>query len=80
MRAATTSPEQVGVKIAQVNRSKVAKELGLDRSYVSQVLGGKRVQGLGLDVAAGIAKQVGVSLDEFHGWWAERVRVVELVN
>jgi transcriptional regulator with XRE-family HTH domain len=64
--------------VAQLNRSRVAKELGLDRSYVSQVLGGKRAgcKGLGLDVAAGIAKQAGVSLDEFHEWWRARLGLV----
>lgn len=82
MRAVIISPEQVGEKVAQLNRSRVAKELGLDRSYVSQVLGGKRVKaGLGLDVAAGIAKKAGVSLDAFHEWWVGRgTGAVEMVN
>lgn len=58
--------ERVGQKVARVNRTRIAKQLGLDRSYVSQVLAGKRTPGL--DVAAGIAKGVGVSLDGLHAW------------
>jgi transcriptional regulator with XRE-family HTH domain len=62
----TTRIEQVGAKVAAVNRTRVAGKLGLDRSYVSQVLSGRRMPGL--DVAAGIAKEVGVSLDGLHAW------------
>ena len=67
MRMTTTARlEQVGAKVAAVNRSRIARELGLDRSYMSQVLNGRRMPGL--DVAAGIAKGVGVSIDELHAW------------
>ena len=62
----TTRLEQVGQKVAAVNRTRMARELGLDRSYVSQVLAGHRMPGL--DVAAGIAKGVGVSIDGLHAW------------
>lgn len=62
----TSRAAQVAEKLAKVNRTQVARELGLDRSYVSQVLQGKRMPGL--DVAAGIAGKAGVSLDAFHGW------------
>lgn len=61
-------------KLAQANRSQVARSLGLDRSYVSQVLQRKRMPGL--DVAAGIAKEVGVSLDQLHGWLVGASRLV----
>jgi transcriptional regulator with XRE-family HTH domain len=60
------TPAQVEQKVAQVNRTRLAKELGLDRSYVSQVLAGRRMPGL--DVAAGIARGMGVSIDALHGW------------
>jgi len=58
--------EQVEQKVAQINRTVLARELGLDRSYVSQVLARRRMPGL--DVAAGIAKGMGVSIDALHGW------------
>lgn len=62
----TARLEQVGAKVAAVNRTHVAGKLGLDRSYVSQVLAGRKTPGL--DVAARIAREVGVSLDGLHAW------------
>lgn len=53
---------QVGKKIDAANRSQLARELGLTRPHVSQVLSGRSVPSL--VVAAGIAKRVGVTLDE----------------
>lgn len=49
-------------KIENANRSQLARELRVTRPYVSQVLSGKSVPSLA--VAAGIAKRVGVTLDE----------------
>ncbi len=66
MPVSVTSIAEVDKKVALVNRSVIARSLGLDRSYVSQVLCRKRMPGL--DVAAGIAKEVGVSLDQLHRW------------
>lgn len=74
MRLTTTDRlEQVTQKVAAANRTRLARELGLDRSYVSQVLAGRRMPGL--DVAAGIAKEVGVSIDALHGWLVVRASV-----
>lgn len=61
-------------RVGMANRTQIARELGLDRSYVSQVLGRKREPGLG--VARGLAKQLGVGLEEFDAWLQEK----ELVN
>lgn len=61
-------------KIAQVNQSQAARDLGLNRSYVNQVLKGKRMPGL--DVAAGLAKYLGVSIDALHGWIVTGSRMV----
>ena len=54
---------QVEKKVVAANRSQLARELGLTRPHVSQVLSGKSVPSLA--VAAGIAKGIGVSLDQF---------------
>ncbi len=53
-------------RITQANRSQLARDLGLDRSYVSNVLSRRRVPSL--DTAAGIAKMLGVSIDDLHGY------------
>ena len=51
-------------QIGSANRTHVAKGLGLDRVYVSQVLNGRREPSL--SVAAALAKKMGVSLDELY--------------
>lgn len=56
----------------KVNRSELARELNLDRSHVSLVLNGKRMPSLG--VAAGMAKRMGVTLDELHWYLASYLR------
>lgn len=53
---------QVERKINMANRSELARKIGVTRPHVSQVLSGKSVPSL--DVAAGIAKGVGVTLDQ----------------
>lgn len=50
-------------KIEGVNRSELARECGLTRSYVSQVLNGKREPGI--SVARTVAKKLGVTVDVF---------------
>ena len=53
-------------KITQVNRSVVARECQMDRSYVSEVLNGKRDPGL--SVARKVARAVRVTIDELAGY------------
>lgn len=57
---------QVERKIDAANRSQLARELGVTRSHVSLVLSGRSVPSIA--VAAGIAKKIGVSLDELWGY------------
>ena len=57
---------QVERKIRTANRSELARSLNVTRPHVSQILSGKSVPSL--VVAAGIAKEIGVSLDEFWGY------------
>jgi transcriptional regulator with XRE-family HTH domain len=57
---------EVERRVSQANRSQMARDLGLDRSYVSNVLSRRRVPSL--DTAAGIAKMLGVSIDDLHGY------------
>ena len=49
-------------KIRAANRSELAREIGVTRPHVSQILSGKSVPSL--SVAAGMAKRIGVSLDQ----------------
>lgn len=63
MTATVQNAEQ---KIAKVNRSDMARKLELDRSYISQILSGRRTPSL--TTAADIAREVGVSIDALHGW------------
>ena len=48
--------------IHTANRSELARRIGVTRPHVSQVLSGKSVPSL--DVAAGLAKGIGVTLDQ----------------
>lgn len=59
---AMVAENQVERKIEAANRSQLARDLGVNRSHVSQVLSGKSVPSLA--VAAGMAKRIGVSLDQ----------------
>lgn len=62
MVAETTPVER---KIEQANRTQLARKVGVTRSHVSLILSGKNVPSL--SVAAGLAKEIGVSLDDFWG-------------
>ena len=53
-------------KIKAANRSELARTLNVTRPHVSQVLSGKSVPSL--TVAAGMAKELGVSLDQLWGY------------
>lgn len=55
--------EKVETLISAANRSSLAREMGLDRTHVSKVLGGCYMPSL--PVAAAIAKNLGITLDEF---------------
>lgn len=65
---------QVERKITQVNKCALARACSLDRSYVSQLLNGKRDPGLG--VAKRVAREIGVTLDEFAGYLERRTVMV----
>jgi transcriptional regulator with XRE-family HTH domain len=70
-RASVGMPEGTGVsvcrRIAEADRSKLARELGVDRSYVSLVLSGKKCPSL--PMAARMADGLGVSLGRFWKHW-----------
>jgi transcriptional regulator with XRE-family HTH domain len=55
-------------KVAQANRTNVARAAGLTRNYVSLVLNGKREPSF--DVAAKLARHLGITLDELYSCWA----------
>jgi len=57
---------QVEQKIRTANRSELARSLNVTRPHVSQILSGKSVPSL--MVAAGMAKELGVSLDQLWGY------------
>lgn len=54
--------QDVQDKLDRVNRTKLAKELGVTRTHVSLVLSGKSVPSL--PIAARIADRTGVTLDQ----------------
>lgn len=60
-------------KVERANRSQLARELGVTRSHVSQVLSGRGTPSLKL--AGGIAKGLGVSLDELAVYFDRLERV-----
>lgn len=60
-------------KIEGTNQTVLAETLGVNKSHVSMILKGKRKPSL--QVAASMAKALGVSLDDFHGFLVERVWV-----
>lgn len=67
----TANMERVHRKVETANRSAIARELELDRSHVSHVLGGKYLPSL--PVAAGMAKKIGVTLDDFYACLAAKM-------
>lgn len=60
-------------RISEVSCTDLARELDLGKSHVSLILNGKRLPSL--PVAAGLAKALGVSLDDLHGYLVRRVWV-----
>lgn len=58
-----TTTQDVGQLVEDVNRTHLARQLGLTRVYVSQVLSGKKSPSLSVTVA--IAEKLGVTLDDF---------------
>ena len=55
-------------KLSTANRTKVAAKVGVTREHISQILSGRKEPSL--PVAAKLAKETGVSLDEFYRFWA----------
>ena len=66
MIAGMVAENHVERKIRTANRSELAREIGVTRPHISQILSGKSVPSL--LVAAGMAKSLGVSLDEFWSY------------
>ena len=54
-------------KVAASNKTHIAKEMGLSRSYVSRVLNGRKEPSF--PVAARLAEELGITLDELYRCW-----------
>jgi transcriptional regulator with XRE-family HTH domain len=54
-------------KVDAANRTHVAREVGVTREHVSQILSGKKEPSF--PVAAKLAKGLGITLDEFYRCW-----------
>lgn len=66
------SPVNVARTFDSANRSDLARQLGVDRTHVSRVLGGDGVPSLA--IAGELSRLMGVSLDEFYRQWVLRNR------
>jgi transcriptional regulator with XRE-family HTH domain len=69
--------QTVDRKVERANRSQLARELGVTRPHISQVLSGKGTPSLKL--AGGIARGIGVSLDELAEYF-DRLELEMTVN
>lgn len=58
--------ENIERKVEAANRSHIARVIGVKREHVSQILSRRSVPSLA--VAAGIAREIGVTLDDFWGY------------
>jgi len=65
-------------KVEAANRSRLAREMGCDRTHVSKVLSGQYMPSLPL--AANLARRLGVSLDDFYGYLERSVTLVGAAN
>lgn len=54
-------------KVDRANRTHVAREVGVTREHVSQILSGKKEPSF--PVAAKLAKSVGITMDELYRAW-----------
>ena len=63
-------------KIDGVNRTVLARGLGLTRSYVSQVLSGKREPGLG--VAIKMARGLGLTVEQLGEYLEKKSMTMEM--
>ena len=61
--------QHVERRVAAANRTHIARDLGVSRPHVSNVLRGKEVPSI--DMAYRIARKLGVSLDDFHSYWQQ---------
>lgn len=66
-----TVNETVAAKVAAIVRgngqSQLARKLDVSPAHISLVLRGKRCASL--QVAAGLAGELGITIDEWYGWW-----------
>lgn len=63
----TAKVERVRLVVQKANRSELARETGLTRPYVSQILSGKSIPSL--TTAARLARLLRVSIDAFYAYW-----------
>jgi transcriptional regulator with XRE-family HTH domain len=70
--------QTVDRKVERANRSQLARELGVTRNHVSQVLNGRGTPSLKL--AGGIARGLGVSLDELSEYFDKLEKESVLLN
>lgn len=54
-------------KIDSLNRTHVARGVGVTREHVSQILSGKKEPSF--PVAAKLAREIGISLDDLYRCW-----------
>jgi plasmid maintenance system antidote protein VapI len=54
----------LATKIETANRTHLSRELGVDRSYLSNVLNGKRHQGMSLGLALRLSRVFGATVEE----------------
>jgi transcriptional regulator with XRE-family HTH domain len=73
-----TATGVVEKKIGGVNRTVLAGKLGMDRSYLSQMLNGKRDPGL--SVARKVAREVGVTVEQLAVYLEKKSMAMEAVN
>ena len=64
--AETMTMSSIERQVNRTNKAELARELGLTRTHVSRVLSGR--SNPSLNMAADIARKLGVSLDDFHGY------------
>ena len=54
-------------KVTKANRTHVAREVGVTREHVSQILSGKKEPSF--PVAAKLARELGITMDELYRCW-----------
>lgn len=64
------SLSKVEGKAESANKAAIARKIGVEKSHVRHILRGTRVPSL--EVAAAIARELGVSLDDFYRYYLTR--------